>query len=152
MSSSINASKINASTSVKIDDATIISTTDGTAINLPTGSEVNGQLINTSGVETSNITGVTAGDSPYSVASSDVVIVCNTTNGTITINLPAASSSNGRLLRIIDSGNAGTNAITIAANGSDTIQGNATLIMNIDNESISTISVHSVLPGEWRIH
>ena len=146
------SSSINASTSVKIDDATIISTTDGTAINLPAGSEVNGQLINTSGVETSNITGVTAGDSPYSVASSDVVIVCNTTNGTITINLPAASSSNGRLLRIIDSGNAGTNAITIAANGSDTIQGNATLIMNIDNESISTISVHSVLPGEWRIH
>lgn len=38
MSSSINASKINASTSVKIDDATIISTTDGTAINLPAGS------------------------------------------------------------------------------------------------------------------
>lgn len=150
MSSSINASKINASTSVKIDDATIISTTDGTAINLPAGSKVNGQLINTSGVETSNITGVTAGS--YSVASSDVVIVCNTTNGTITINLPAASSSNGRLLRIIDSGNAGTNAITIAANGSDTIQGNATLIMNIDNESISTTSVHSVLPGEWRIH
>ena len=146
------SSSINASTSVKIDDATIISTTDGTAINLPAGSEVNGQLINTSGVETSNITGVTAGDSPYSVASSDVVIVCNTTNGTITINLPAASSSNGRLLRIIDSGNAGTNAITIAANGSDTIQGNATLIINIDNESISTISVHSVLPGEWRIH
>lgn len=144
-------SSINASTSVKIDDATIISTTDGTAINLPAGSEVNGQLINTSGVETSNITGVTAGVSPYSVASSDVVIVCNTTNGTITINLPAASSSNGRLLRIIDLGDAGTNAITIDADGTDNINANGTLTMNVNYEPISIISVNLISSGRWAI-
>jgi len=151
MSTSITVSKINASTSIKIDEATIISTTNGTAINLPAGSEVNGQLINTGGAETLDITGVTAGASPYPVASTDEVIICDTSGGVITINLPAASSHNGRLLRIIDSGNAGTNAITIDADGSDTIQDNATLTMNVDSESITIVSIHSVLPKQWVI-
>ena len=107
--------------------------------------------LNGGGGETLNITGVTAGS--YTVASTDAVIGCDTSGGTITINLPAASSSNGRLLRIVDVvGNAGEDSITINADGTDTIKGTGpSFTMNINYESISIISMHSVLSNAWSV-
>lgn len=66
-----------------------------------------------------------AGDSPYTVAAGDSLILCNATAGAITVNLPAVASSTGRILNIkkIDSS---ANAVTLDGNSSETIDGQLT--------------------------
>lgn len=56
----------------------------------------------------------------------------------LTITLTAAT--NGRTIRIVDvSGTAATNNITITPNGADTINGNANLIINLNNGSVDLV-------------
>jgi len=60
--------------------------------------------------------------SPYTVLVTDYIILCDTSTGAITINLPSIASQNGREYLILDmDGQAGANNITVARNGSDTI-------------------------------
>lgn len=75
--------------------------------------------------------------SSYTILVSDDLIACNHSSP-LTITLPAASSvSEGRKYTIKDeSGNAGTNNITINRAGSDTIDGETSIIINGNYDSV----------------
>lgn len=69
---------------------------------------------------------------PYLQIATDTLLLVNNA-GAVTINLLAASADNGYPLIIKDtSGAAHTNNITITANGSDTIEGFASITINTD--------------------
>lgn len=68
--------------------------------------------------------------SPYVPVTTDANLLVNKSTA-VTINLPTAASRNGYPLKIKDiSGVAQTNNITIAANGSETIEGFASVPIN----------------------
>jgi len=73
-----------------------------------------------------------SGDSPYTMTATDHYIGLDTSGGTIQVDLQAAASAGvGRVIIIKDeTGNAETNNITIDANGSETIDGSATQVIN----------------------
>jgi hypothetical protein len=58
------------------------------------------------------------GDSPYTSSAYEEVL-CDVTSGPMTVNLPAAPNVGDRVAIKDESGNAGTNTITIGANGND---------------------------------
>lgn len=68
-------------------------------------------------------------DTPYTVLESDVVVGVDTGGGAVTVNLPlAADVPAGKMVIVQDEGNnAGTNAITLAASGADTLVGVASI-------------------------
>lgn len=85
------------------------------------------------------------------VAGSDYLIACDTTNNSMTITLPAASSSKQDLglgttiasqIFVIndEAGNASTNNITIATTGDDTINGSSTKVMGTNHMSLQLYS------------
>lgn len=76
------------------------------------------------------------------VADADDVIVAT---GTITITLPLAAQSVGRTLVIK---NAGVDVVTVAASGSDTIDGATTFPMAVANQSVTVVGAAS---GQWVI-
>jgi len=73
-----------------------------------------------------------SGDSPYSMTATDHYIGLDTSGGTIQVDLQAAASAvEGRVIIIKDeTGDAGTNNITVDANGSETIDGSLTQVIN----------------------
>jgi len=87
--------------------------------------------------------------SNYTVLSSDYIIGVNTSGGPITITLPSvASTTSGRTLIIKDeTGNASTNAITVNCAGSDTIDGDNSIL--IDSNHIA-IAIYCTSTG-WHI-
>ena len=68
----------------------------------------------------------TVSDSPYTATSSDDTILCNATDGAITINLPSAVGISGKkyIIKKID---ASANNITIDPDGTETIDGGSTV-------------------------
>ena len=69
---------------------------------------------------------------PYAPVATDAFILVSFA-GAVTINLPSAASRNGYPLVIKDiSGAAGTNNITINRDGSDTIEGATSIVINTD--------------------
>lgn len=66
-------------------------------------------------------------DSPYTVLTTDSIIACNTTSGSITVNLPAAASVEGRTYWIKKIN--GSNTVTIEPNGAETIDGQANYLL-----------------------
>ena len=73
---------------------------------------------------------------PYVVAAGDSLILIDSTTGIITVTLPAVATSAGRHLHICDwTRKAGTNKITIAAQGGQTVNGAATADMTKNGES-----------------
>ena len=73
-----------------------------------------------------------SGDSPYTMTATDHYIGLDTSGGTIQVDLQAAASAvEGRVIIIKDeTGDAGTNNITVDANGSETIDGSLTQVIN----------------------
>ncbi len=76
------------------------------------------------------------------LAGDDILLVTYTTTGAVTsLTLPSAQVVAGRTIVIKDAGgNANTNNITIDTEGSETIDGSATLVINGDYESATLIS------------
>lgn len=66
-------------------------------------------------------TTVTFAMTPYSVATADDILLCNTSGGAITVTLPAAAR--GRRLTLLRT--TGANNVTVNPAGSDTINGAA---------------------------
>lgn len=92
-----------------------------------------------------SITSIDNSDSPYTVLSRDRNLRVDTSAGSVTINLPAATGSGRRLdIKIIDA----TNATTIDGNSSETIDGSTTLVLSslYDNASLQDAA-----SGEWDI-
>lgn len=75
----------------------------------------------------------------HTVADTDYYIhVTYTTTGVVTITLPTDQTTVGRILTIKDAGgNASTNNITIATQGSETIDGAASYVISSNYESVT---------------
>tara|TARA_R110000868_G_scaffold62962_3_gene189957 strand:- start:10856 stop:12025 length:1170 start_codon:yes stop_codon:yes gene_type:complete len=77
-------------------------------------------------------------DSPYTALQTDQTIFCDATSGAITVNLPAAASSTGKVLTIKKT-DSSTNAITLDGNASETIDGATTTTLNTQYESVKIV-------------
>jgi hypothetical protein len=110
--------------SAALDDLTLISDTSdsGNSKKATIGSIVN-----------ETITSIDDSDSPYTVLATDRTILADSTSGAITINLPAAASNTGRVLKIKKT-NAGGNLVTIDGNSAETIDGEATATLWFQND------------------
>jgi hypothetical protein len=105
----------------------------GTEVQITTGGSVNA-------TGTGIISYSTPGAYPYSVSSGDAQKVIGvTTTVARVLNLPAASTAMAFWVKDI-TGTAATNNITVNANGSDTIDGAASLVINEDSAARMIIS------------
>ena len=83
---------------------------------------------------------VSISSSTYTVQSSDYFLAADSSSNTITITLPAASSNSGRVIKFKDAGgNADSNNITITRAGSDTIDGNASVVLESPYSGITLV-------------
>lgn len=89
------------------------------------------------GIKVAVVTKVST-ESPYTALATDYLIRCNCTDGAITVNLPAASTSTGLLL-IIKKTDSSINAVTIDANGAETIDGATTQSIALQYNSFTII-------------
>lgn len=71
------------------------------------------------------VTTITNADSPYTLQDGDGILLCDTTAGAITVNLPATADHVGRVLTIKKT-DVAANAVTLDGNGAETIDGSAT--------------------------
>jgi hypothetical protein len=86
-------------------------------------------------------------DSPYLMRQNDHTLICDCTNGAITIKLPASSGNTGRIYNIKKIDSSG-NSVTIAASGTELIDGsnNATISAQYSNRNIQSDGL-----GNWWI-
>lgn len=89
-------------------------------------------------------TDIDNGDSPYTILSSDTIVMADTTAGNITINLLAFASAPDRPVWIK---NTGAGEVTIDGNGAETIDGAATLVLAAPYESVILFPATS----EWAV-
>ena len=80
----------------------------------------------------------------YSCSSGDTTIIVDTSTAPIQVTLPLANTENGRVIIIKDStGDAATNSITVEAQTPETIEGYATLLMQVNHGSVILASTGS---------
>jgi len=93
----------------------------------------------------------TSADSPYTVTSADngYLIVCDTTSGAITINLPQISGLTLPFTVGIQFDAGTTNAVTIARGGTDTIDGATTKLLSAVGSGVQLLADSSPNPDEW---
>ena len=98
----------------------------------------------------SNRKALAVDDSPYTVAATDTIIGCNTTGGGILMILPAPTAAGiGRTIIIKDEGRtAGTNNITVTAGVGNTIDGDQTILLDVDG---SAVTIYNAGGTEWHI-
>ena len=91
----------------------------------------------TTGARINSIT--TVNTATYNLLSTDYILnITYTATGAVTITLPTAQVVDGRTIIIKDAGgNAGTNNITVATEGAETIDGAATAVIAADYNSIN---------------
>ncbi len=78
-------------------------------------------------------------NSTSAVQATDYVLRC-TQNSAITLTLPAKNVNSGRVLIFKDAlGNAGSNNVTIDGDGSDTIDGSAAFVLNMNRQSVTLV-------------
>lgn len=77
------------------------------------------------------------GNSPYTVLDTDGVIVCDTQNGSITVNIPAVSATSRLLCFKKIHAN---NTVTIDGNGSEKIDGATTYSLTANDEFVQIIN------------
>lgn len=87
---------------------------------------------------------VNAGNSPYTVLSTDYLILCDTTLAARVVNLHAATTNH-----IIAVSNLGSNTCTINRNGTDTIVGDTVVILSAQHDGITMIADGS---SRWTLH
>jgi len=73
----------------------------------------------------------------YILTAADGIVLCNASSGVFTITLPAASRNIMYSIKKIDSSG---NIVTIDANGSETIDGDLTVSLNTEGESITIVT------------
>jgi hypothetical protein len=79
-------------------------------------------------LDTNNIITTSTTTTATSITPTFSIIYCNTASNSITVNLPAAASSVNKIFNIKRI-SAGTNLVTISPNGSETIDGNLTVVL-----------------------
>ena len=90
----------------------------------------------------------TTPSAPYDIVTNDVVILADSTLGTVQINFPSVATNTGRVLVVKDSGGAATtNAITVVPDGADTIDGlNTSFVLAANYSAVVFISGNGT---EW---
>lgn len=88
---------------------------------------------------------ITSSASPYTLVSEAGILLCNSSGGNITVNLPAAYGS-GRLATFVKT--SASNTVTLDGNASETINGATTYAMTADNEVLQIVDGAS---GKWYI-
>lgn len=83
---------------------------------------------------TSNITTKTGA---YTLTAADGIVLCDASGGVFTITLPPASSNIMYSIKKIDSSG---NIVTIDADGSETIDGDLTVSLDAEGESITLVT------------
>jgi len=122
--------KLNADVRVKedgyigTDSGSVLLQFDGTLKKLIAGTSANRSTLEVTGGMISYVRAVTAATD--TIQANDHIITADTSSNTITFTLPSATVV-GQVYQIKDLGAAATNAITINVNGSDTIDGAASL-------------------------
>jgi hypothetical protein len=90
-----------------------------------------------------NVITITNANSPYTIAqlSGELLLKCDTTDGNITINLPAASGNKAKfhVKKMTGDGN----AVTLDGNGAETIDGTATKAIGTQYQSYTLVSDNS---------
>jgi hypothetical protein len=94
----------------------------------------------------------TSADSPYTVTSADngYLIVCDTTSGAITINMPQISTLSLPFTVGVQL-DAGTNQVTIARAGTDTLDGSTSKIVSIAGSGVQLLADATPAPDEWEV-
>jgi len=83
----------------------------------------------------------TSVSSNYTVKDDDFIIGVDTSSSAVTITIPTSLLKKGRTLVINDEGgNANSNNITVATEGSETIDGSATAAISTNNASLGLYS------------
>jgi len=82
---------------------------------------------------------VTSKSAAYTITTSDQINLGNASGGAFTYTLPTASGNSGLRL-VIKKTDSSENAITIDGNGSETIDGDTTLLLNAENDFVEIIS------------
>ena len=105
-----------------------------------TGSTVDDQWTKIADVDWqgSETKALTSADSPYSVTTPYNTFLCDTSSGAITVNLPAGSSNQDKTITVKKTTN-DTNQITISPNGSDTIDGDSSLVIGGYQASVTMV-------------
>jgi hypothetical protein len=75
----------------------------------------------------------------YTITGSDSTVLCDATAGAFSVTLPAASGAIGRVFTVKKT-DASVNAVTIDANGSETIDGELTIPLLYQSESVTVQS------------
>lgn len=92
---------------------------------------------------------VTNADSPVYWNGSDTsVMLCDTSAGSITINLPVSASNANTMIWVKDKGNAGTNSINLAKQSGDRIDDQTNYFLTTDYESVTLFTKGD---GKWWI-
>lgn len=94
------------------------------------------------GSGSSLLTVSTTKTSAYTITTADQVVVADATSAAFTLLLPTAVGNGGKVFDIKRI-NAGTNAVTIDANGSQTIDGAATYVLQSQWEAVRIVSNNS---------
>lgn len=69
------------------------------------------------------------------------ILYVDTTSGAVTVSLPTAADMQDKEIHIKDAiGNAAANNITVDAEGSETIDGNSTYVLNVNWENVMLVS------------
>lgn len=92
------------------------------------------------------VTSIDNGDSPYSVGAADHLVVCDAASGAITVNLPALSGNEGRVITVKKTDNAANN-VTLDGDSSETIDGATTYALTTQYDSVTLVASSS----EWHV-
>jgi hypothetical protein len=92
--------------------------------------------------------------STATLALSDYAVVADAASAAFTITLPAVSSTAGAcngMVLFIKKVDSSTNSVTIAASGTDTIEGNSSIVLKKQYDSLQLVSNNSSGRHEWFI-
>lgn len=97
------------------------------------------ELINTGG---SVIAAVNFAASPYTAISASKIIEVNTSDGNVVVNLPAVAGVGGQRWTVVKM-SADANTVTIDGNGAETINGEATQVIEYQYTALTVLALSS---------
>ena len=95
------------------------------------------------------LTSITVADSPYTVTEDDIYIDADASGGSITVNLPAGIE--GRIYNVKNSSGSGSNTVTVVPDGTETVDGAASAILQPTPTRESITIVYKESATDWRI-
>lgn len=105
------------------------------------------------------VTSINNTDSPYTVLSTDYLILVDASSAAVTVNLPTAVGIEGKQYIIKKTDTSLSNGVTVDASTTETIDGALTKTLRTQNESIKLVSdganwqlIERRIPSEWQAY